>query len=116
MPRCFIILIEVFFEKISQHKYDAIELNAETLPWATPHLHDKTTNNELEKITYLSKKYNLEISSIGAHIDISQKDHENRKKNKLIKLTNHLYLISALIFLCKASSHLSPLSKSFCLL
>ena len=48
---------EVFFEKISQHKYDAIELNAETLPWATPHLHDKTTDNELEKITYLSNRF-----------------------------------------------------------
>ena len=29
---------EVFFKKISESSYDAIELNAETLPWATPHV------------------------------------------------------------------------------
>lgn len=77
---------EIFFKKISQYSYDAIELNAETLPWATPHIHDKTTDKELENIIYLSKKYNLDISSIGAHIDISQKNHEDRKfKIKYIK-------------------------------
>ena len=77
---------EVFFKKISESNYDAIELNAETLPWATPHVDDKTSNEELDNIINLSNKYNLDISSIGAHIDISQKNDEDRKSNiKYIK-------------------------------
>ena len=72
---------ENVFKKISESSYDAIELNAETLPWATPHIHNLTTNQELEDIFRLSKKYNLEISSIGAHINISQKNDEERKSN-----------------------------------
>ena len=77
---------EVFFKKISEFNYDAIELNAETLPWATPHVDDQTSNEDLEKIINLSNKYNLDISSIGAHIDISQKNDEDRKSNiKYIK-------------------------------
>ena len=32
---------EVFFKKISEFNYDAIELNVETLPWATPHVDDQ---------------------------------------------------------------------------
>ena len=55
---------EVFFKKISESSYDAIELNAETLPWATPHVDDQTSNEDLEKIINLSNKYNLDISSI----------------------------------------------------
>ena len=51
------------------------------MPWATPHIHNLTTNQELEDIFRLSKKYNLEISSIGAHINISQKNDEERKSN-----------------------------------
>ena len=77
---------EVFFKKISESSYDAIELNAEALPWATPHVDDKTSNEELDNIINLSNKYNLDISSIGAHIDISQKNDEDRKSNiKYIK-------------------------------
>ena len=81
---------EVFFKKISESSYDAIELNAETLPWATPHVDDQTSNEDLEKIINLSNKYNLDISSIGAHIDISQKNDEDRKSNIKYIFYSHL--------------------------
>ena len=72
---------ESVFKKINNFNYQAIELNAETLPWASPHLTNKTTNKELEKIKTLSSKYNLEISSIGAHIDLSSENEKMRFAN-----------------------------------
>jgi sugar phosphate isomerase/epimerase len=72
---------ENVFKKINNFNYETIELNAETLPWASPHLTDKTSNEELEKIKILSSKYNLEISSIGAHIDLSSNNEKVRIAN-----------------------------------
>jgi len=72
---------ESVFKKIHNFGYTAIELNAETLPWASPHLTDKTTNEELEIIKDLSSRYNLKISSIGAHIDLSSSDNKKRITN-----------------------------------
>ena len=72
---------ESVFKKIHNFGYTAIELNAETLPWASPHLTDKTTNEELEIIKNLSSRYNLKISSIGAHIDLSSSDNKKRITN-----------------------------------
>jgi len=69
------------FKKIHNSNYTAIELNAETLPWASPHLTDKTTNEELELIKNLSSKYSLKISSIGAHIDLSSNNEQKRITN-----------------------------------
>ena len=72
---------ENVFKKIHNYGYTAIELNAETLPWASPHLTDKTTKKELEIINNLSSKYNLRISSIGAHLDLSSIDEHQRNTN-----------------------------------
>ena len=63
---------ETCFKKISNSLYQTIEINAETLPWATPHIHQNTTDKDLNDILILSKKYKLDIAAIGAHINISQ--------------------------------------------
>ena len=69
------------FEKISSTGYRAIELNAEILPWAKPHIDEKTSDYELEEIKNLSLKYSLKISSIGAHIDLSSTNNKLRETN-----------------------------------
>ena len=56
--------LDIVFNKVSNSNYDCIEINAETLPWAKPHIHNKTTTKELDKINNLVKEYNLNISSI----------------------------------------------------
>ena len=73
--------IQTVFEKISAIGYSAIELNAEVLPWAKPHIDEKTSDNQLEEIKNLSLKYSLKISSIGAHIDLSSTNNKLRKTN-----------------------------------
>ena len=35
--------LDIVFNKVSNSNYDCIEINAETLPWAKPHIDDKTT-------------------------------------------------------------------------
>ena len=73
--------LDTVFKKVKETNYDCIEINAETLPWANPHIDNKTPIEELDKINNLAKKYNLNISSIGAHIDLSCLDIDLRNNN-----------------------------------
>ncbi len=73
--------LDIVFEKVSQSNYDYIEINAETLPWAKPHIDNKTKTADLDRINELVSKFNLNISSIGAHIDLSCLDIELRNQN-----------------------------------
>ena len=54
--------LDIVFNKVSNSNYDCIEINAETLPWAKPHIDNKTTTKELDRINNLVKEYNLNIS------------------------------------------------------
>ncbi len=87
--------LDIVFNKVSNSNYDCIEINAETLPWAKPHIDDKTTTKQLDRINKLVKEYNLNISSIGAHIDLSCLDvdlrnHNVNYVNKCIDHANYL--------------------------
>ena len=87
--------LDIVFKKVSNSNYDCIEINAETLPWAKPHIDNKTTTKQLDRINKLSKEYNLNISSIGAHIDLSCLDvdlrnHNVNYVNKCIDHANYL--------------------------
>jgi len=73
--------LDTVFKKVKEHNYDCIEINAETLPWAKPHIDNKTPIEKLDKINNLAKIYNLNISSIGAHIDLSCLDIDLRSNN-----------------------------------
>ena len=79
---------EVFFKKISESSYDAIELNAEALPWATPHVDDKTSNEELDNIS--DKNNALIIAGLTLSNKLLNDDSKSTKKesvdySKLIK-------------------------------
>ena len=53
--------LDIVFNKVSNSNYDCIEINAETLPWAKPHIDNKTTTKELDEINNLVKEYNLNM-------------------------------------------------------
>jgi sugar phosphate isomerase/epimerase len=73
--------LDTVFKRVKEHNYDCIEINAETLPWAKPNIDNKTPIEKLDKINNLAKEYNLNISSIGAHIDLSCLDIDLRNNN-----------------------------------
>jgi sugar phosphate isomerase/epimerase len=60
--------------------YHSLELNAETLPWAKPHVTPKTTQEERLKIRAEASRLDLSIAAIGAHINMIDSDHNMRQQ------------------------------------
>jgi sugar phosphate isomerase/epimerase len=54
--------------------YDAIELNAETLPWASPHVTPTMGREERHQLKQLLRRSSLSVSSISAHINLIPPD------------------------------------------
>ncbi len=54
--------------RLSELGYDGIELNAETLPWAAPHVTPGLTRQERDHLRQLLHRHALPVSSIAAHI------------------------------------------------
>ena len=103
--------LDIVFNKVSNSNYDCIEINAETLPWAKPHIDNKTTTEELDRINNLVKEYNLNISSIGAHIDLSCLDVDLRNHNVdyVNKCIDHAnYLNSPIVHILSCLLYTSP--------
>ena len=55
-------------EAVKAAGYAAIEINAETLPWAGPHVTPETDKSERDAIRSACKSLELVIPAIGAHI------------------------------------------------
>ncbi|MBN8997237.1 MAG: sugar phosphate isomerase/epimerase [Rhizobiales bacterium] len=60
--------------------YDAIELNAETLPWTGPHVTPATPPEERAAIREAAALNGLVISAVGAHVAMVEDDAEARRK------------------------------------
>jgi sugar phosphate isomerase/epimerase len=59
---------------VAHHGYDAIELNAETLPWARPHVTPETDQETRQRISSLAQDLGLGISAISAHVNLINSD------------------------------------------
>jgi sugar phosphate isomerase/epimerase len=59
--------------------YDAIELNAETLPWASPHVTPTLGREERDRLKRLLRRSSLPVSSISAHINLIPPDPLERR-------------------------------------
>ena len=57
--------------------YDAIELNAETLPWAAPHVTPCLSREERAQLKHLLKRHGLQ--SISAHMSLVAPDPAERR-------------------------------------
>lgn len=73
--------IEAVIERVSDAGYDCIELNAETLPWAKPHVTPDLSEHDRRKIRQKVKAHGVRVSSISAHIDLVCTEEEKRRGN-----------------------------------
>jgi sugar phosphate isomerase/epimerase len=58
--------------------YQAIELNAETLPWAPPHITPETGSAERRAVVSACQAHGLSIPAVGAHIAMVGADPAER--------------------------------------
>jgi sugar phosphate isomerase/epimerase len=72
--------ILTIIERVAAAGYDAIELNAETLPWAGPHVTPATMPEERAAIREAAALNGLVISAVGAHIPMVEDDAESRRR------------------------------------
>lgn len=66
-------------ERIARAGYDGVELNAETLPWARPHVTPATTAAEREAIRLAATQAGITITSISAHVPLVSADPGKRE-------------------------------------
>ena len=62
--------VDEAIETVARHGYDAIELNAETLPWAQPHVVPETDAETRRRIVQQTRDLGLGISAISAHVSL----------------------------------------------
>lgn len=71
--------IQDVIRRVSRAGYKAIELNAETLPWAAAHVTPETGAETRREIVDLCRRSNLSIPAIGAHIEMVDADKASRQ-------------------------------------
>jgi sugar phosphate isomerase/epimerase len=62
--------LELIVPELHELGYDAIELNAETLPWAAPHVTPSLSQQERAQLKRLLQRHDLQVSSISAHMSL----------------------------------------------
>lgn len=72
-------LIEVI-KLVSEAGYSALELNAENLPWAPPHITPEADRATRDRIKIACRSQQLSIPAIGAHIPMLSPDVSKREK------------------------------------
>jgi sugar phosphate isomerase/epimerase len=72
--------------KVAAAGYKAIELNAETLPWAEPHVTPQTPATERTAIAGAAKRARLMVSAVSAHVPMVEADYPARQN--AIKFVN----------------------------
>jgi sugar phosphate isomerase/epimerase len=65
--------------KVAATGYKAIELNAEKLPWAEPHVIPQTPGSERKAIVTGAKQAGLVISAISAHVPMVDAEAQSRQ-------------------------------------
>ena len=63
---------------VAEAGYDAIELNAETLPWAPPHITPDTSADARQAVVSACRERGLMIPAVGAHIAMVGADPAQR--------------------------------------
>lgn len=71
--------IEDVIRRVARAGYGAIELNAETLPWAPPHVTPETTGERRAAIVDLCKTSGISIPAVGAHVEMVGAEKASRQ-------------------------------------
>lgn len=72
--------VDELARRLAAWDYDAIELNAEELPWAAPHVTPQTDPATRRHIRRVVAEHGLAISAICAHISLVSADPVERKR------------------------------------
>lgn len=56
--------------RVAEAGYEAIELNAERLPWAEPHIGPLAPDVDPDEVAQAAREAGLEVSAVGAHIEM----------------------------------------------
>ena len=70
--------LETVLPAIRDAGFDAVELNAETLPWCGPHIRPGMSDSDVERIVALLNETKLTVTSICAHIPMIEAAAESR--------------------------------------
>jgi len=73
--------VEGAIEKVAAAGYDAIELNAETLPWAQPHVTPTLSAGDRRRLRSRVADAGLVVSAVGAHASLVDADAALREAN-----------------------------------
>ncbi len=73
--------IEVAIDKVAAAGYEGIELNAEVLPWASPHVTPSLSSEERKRLRRRARDAGLAISALGAHSNMVDANPERRRVN-----------------------------------
>lgn len=73
--------IEAAIDRVAAAGYEAIELSAETLPWAPPHVTPRLSSEERKGLRRRAQNAGLAISAVGAHVNMVEADLQQRHAN-----------------------------------
>jgi sugar phosphate isomerase/epimerase len=73
--------VETVIEKVAAAGYYAVELNAETVPWAQPHVTPSLSAEGRKRLGIKAEDAGLVVSAIGAHVNMVVPDSETRQAN-----------------------------------
>jgi sugar phosphate isomerase/epimerase len=73
--------VETVIEKVAAAGYDAVELSAETMPWAQPHVTPSLSKAQRSRLRKQAQAAGLVVSAIGAHVCMVDADSVKRKAN-----------------------------------
>ena len=73
--------IEAAIERVARAGYEAIELAAESLPWARPHVTPDLSGEERKRLRRRAQDAGVAISAVGGHANMVEADPEIRRAN-----------------------------------
>src|SRR4030042_5594651 len=73
--------IEKVIEKVARAGYQALELNAEQLPWAEPHGTPELPAEMQKRICSLARDRGIMLSAVSAHVALLDNGLEKQKAN-----------------------------------
>ena len=73
--------LEDAIDRVAAAGYDAIEFNAEDIPWAPAHVTPAVTTDQRTRLRRRAQDAGIAISAIGGHISLVEADPEQRRAN-----------------------------------
>ncbi len=73
--------LEDAMDRVAAAGYDAIEFNAEDIPWAPPHVTPDLSTEQRKRLRRRARDAGIAISAVGGHISLVEADPDRRRAN-----------------------------------